>query len=139
MAINDIRFFELNTGAKIPSVGLGTWQSDPGLVGNAVAAAIKIGYRHIDCAQIYGNEKEVIKMNNAEHSLNITPSQPKGFTALVCRIKPPWAITNQNDIVFGHCSSAKTTSFWLVMARGGVVRQTICFSAQANCAAVIIL
>lgn len=39
---NSISFFELNTGAKIPSVGLGTWQSDPGLVGNAVAAAVKV-------------------------------------------------------------------------------------------------
>ncbi|KAJ0258841.1 NADP-dependent oxidoreductase domain-containing protein [Hirschfeldia incana] len=56
---DEIRFFELNTGAKIPSVGLGTAQADPGLFGNAVEAAVKIGYRHIDCAQFYGNEKEI--------------------------------------------------------------------------------
>ncbi|KAE8661119.1 Aldo-keto reductase family 4 member C9 [Hibiscus syriacus] len=56
---NAVNFFELNTGAKIPSVGLGTWQAEPGLVGAAVAAAVKIGYRHIDCAQIYRNEKEI--------------------------------------------------------------------------------
>ncbi|PON90804.1 Aldo/keto reductase [Trema orientale] len=43
MAEGDILHFQLNTGAKIPSVGLGTWQSSPGLVGDAVTAAVKIG------------------------------------------------------------------------------------------------
>ena len=38
----DIHFFELNTGAKIPAIGLGTWQADPGVVGQAVEIAIKV-------------------------------------------------------------------------------------------------
>lgn len=51
--------FTLNTGAKIPAVGLGTWQSKPNEVKNAVEAALKAGYRHIDTALAYGNEAEV--------------------------------------------------------------------------------
>ncbi|CAA0836362.1 Aldo-keto reductase family 4 member C9 [Striga hermonthica] len=54
-----IRFFELNNGAKIPSVGLGTWKAADYVVGDAITAAIEAGYRHIDCAQRYGNEKEI--------------------------------------------------------------------------------
>ncbi|ORX54507.1 Aldo/keto reductase [Hesseltinella vesiculosa] len=50
----------LNTGAKIPTVGLGTWQAtEPDAIYNAILTALKAGYRHIDTAFAYGNEVEV--------------------------------------------------------------------------------
>ncbi|KAJ5666511.1 uncharacterized protein N7477_008959 [Penicillium maclennaniae] len=49
----------LNTGHQIPQLGFGTWQSAPGQVGEAVYEALKAGYRHLDLATIYQNQKEV--------------------------------------------------------------------------------
>lgn len=54
-----LKSYTLNTGAKIPALGLGTWQSKPHEVEKAVEIALRKGYRHIDTALAYANEAEV--------------------------------------------------------------------------------
>jgi diketogulonate reductase-like aldo/keto reductase len=52
----------LFTGARIPAIGLGTFGSDrysPEDVAAAVLGAVSVGYRHVDCASVYGNERQV--------------------------------------------------------------------------------
>lgn len=49
----------LNNGVKIPQLGLGTWFIDDDKATDAVKAAVKLGYRHIDTAQAYGNERGI--------------------------------------------------------------------------------
>ncbi len=46
----------LSNGVKIPKLGLGTWFIDDDKAAEAVRQAVKLGYRHIDTAQAYGNE-----------------------------------------------------------------------------------
>jgi len=53
---------KLNNGVEMPLLGLGTWEISEGeTIINAVQLAISNGYRHIDTARIYGNEKGVGK------------------------------------------------------------------------------
>src|SRR5271155_4727544 len=50
----------LNSAARIPVVGLGVWQTPSGAATReAVASALRFGYRHVDTARIYGNEADV--------------------------------------------------------------------------------
>ena len=49
----------LSNGVRIPQLGLGTWFIDDDKAAEAVKAAAKLGYRHFDTAQAYGNERGV--------------------------------------------------------------------------------
>ncbi len=54
------KYFKLNNDVKIPSIGFGTWQTPDGETAiNSIKTAINNGYKHIDAAAIYDNEKGV--------------------------------------------------------------------------------
>jgi 2,5-diketo-D-gluconate reductase B len=53
-----MQFVEAN-GAKIPAIGLGTWELRGRTCARIVEQALRLGYRHIDTAQVYENEREV--------------------------------------------------------------------------------
>jgi 2,5-diketo-D-gluconate reductase A len=55
----NIPAIELNDGTRIPQLGFGVFQIEANETASAVRTALEIGYRHIDTAQMYGNEKEV--------------------------------------------------------------------------------
>jgi 2,5-diketo-D-gluconate reductase B len=51
---------ETATAKEMPDFGIGTWENtDPDACANAVKTALEMGYRHVDTAQIYGNEEHV--------------------------------------------------------------------------------
>src|ERR687895_2652089 len=57
--MNAVPNITLNDGNAIPQLGFGVFQIEPRDTAKAVSEALEIGYRHIDTAQMYGNEKEV--------------------------------------------------------------------------------
>lgn len=57
MVLNET--YTLSDGIQIPKLGLGTWLIDDDKVAQAVRDAVKIGYRHIDTAEAYENERGV--------------------------------------------------------------------------------
>jgi 2,5-diketo-D-gluconate reductase A len=56
---NTVPALTLNDGRTIPQLGFGVFQIVPGDTAAATAQALEVGYRHIDTAEMYGNEKEV--------------------------------------------------------------------------------
>jgi 2,5-diketo-D-gluconate reductase A len=57
--MTDVPSIDLNNGNRIPQLGFGVFQIDPDETSEAVQEALKVGYRHIDTAEMYGNEAGV--------------------------------------------------------------------------------
>jgi diketogulonate reductase-like aldo/keto reductase len=62
----------LNNGVKMPALGLGVFQTPPDETRDAVRSALDVGYRHIDTAAAYGNERQV---GEAVHSSDVERSE----------------------------------------------------------------
>ncbi len=59
MTTTTVPYLTLNSGVELPALGLGVFQTPPDETRDAVRAALDAGYRHIDTAAAYGNEREV--------------------------------------------------------------------------------
>ncbi|NEE04739.1 aldo/keto reductase [Phytoactinopolyspora halotolerans] len=85
--MTDVPTITLNNGVQIPQLGFGVFKVDPEVTKETTLAALDVGYRHIDTAEMYGNEKQVgeairdsridrddvfvtSKLNNGYHAYN---------------------------------------------------------------------
>lgn len=59
MAVSAVPSVKLNNGVEIPQLGFGVFQIEPNETTAATLEALKVGYRHIDTAEMYGNERKV--------------------------------------------------------------------------------
>jgi len=75
----------LNNGVEIPQLGFGVFQIEPEQTKDATLAALEVGYRHIDTAEMYGNEKEVgeaVRASGIDRSeIFVTSKLNNGFHA----------------------------------------------------------
>ena len=90
----------LFTGARMPAVGLGTFGSDRfthDQIAEAVKGALAVGFRHIDCASVYGNEKQIGAVFNETLQAGL-PREELWVTSKV------W--NDRHDDVVGSCEQS---------------------------------
>ena len=85
----------LNSGQTIPQLGFGVFKIVPAETAAAVSEALRVGYRHIDTAEMYGNEKEVGEAVRASGWIAAKSSSPAsstmGFIGPMMRARPSMA------------------------------------------------
>ncbi len=94
--------YTLSNGVEIPKIGLGTWFISDETVAQAVRDAIEIGYRHIDTAQAYGNERGI---GEGIRSCNVKREEIFVTTKLAAEVK------SYEEAVVSIDNSLKTLGF----------------------------
>ena len=79
----------LNNGITIPQLGFGVFQVPPEDTREATLTAFEVGYRHIDTAQMYGNEAEVGRALAASRDELLALAVVGGAAAGLSRLRPP--------------------------------------------------
>ncbi|MEM7110267.1 MAG: aldo/keto reductase [Bacteroidota bacterium] len=117
--------FIFRNGDQMPLFGLGTWKSAKGEVYKAVLEALRLGYRHIDCAAIYRNEEEIGEAFDEAFSKGLVKREELWVTSKL------WNTEHQKE----HVQPALTTTLkdlkldyldlylmhWPVVMRHGVI------------------
>ncbi len=126
-------YYTLANGVKIPSIGFGTWQAEGDKARTSVTEALKAGYRHIDTAQAYGNEKDVgegirasgvprdeifitTKLTNDNHTYDLTMSSfEQSLKDLGVDHVDMFLIHWPNPIQFRDCWQERNKETWKAM------------------------
>ena len=107
------------SGRKIPSVGYGCWKLDKSKAADLVEAAIRDGYRHIDGACDYGNEKEVGEGIRYEMLFSWQTFAQLEFNLLTGVLSMPESAPARSSLSLPSCGTPITPrSMWKWRARG---------------------